>query len=100
MARQKKKVEPIKITPDIFNKYTWDVVSLAIQANVPAILWGDPGIAKTSKMYVLAEQLGLPCEVVILSIREPSDFRKAGTAGRGADRVQDPLVFSLRRAGG
>ena len=102
MARKKTKVEAPQITSNISRKYTWDVISLSVQANVPAILWGDPGIAKTSKMYVLAEQLGLPCEVVIASIREPSDFSGLPIVvdqhGDHLDIPKDPsVVFSPPR---
>jgi MoxR-like ATPase len=49
-------------------------VALAIAAKVPAILWGAPGSGKTSAVVAMAEAAGLPCEIVIASIREPSDF--------------------------
>ena len=49
-------------------------LGLAVAANLPVILWGDPGTGKSSIVRDLAEGLGLVCEVVIASIREPSDF--------------------------
>jgi hypothetical protein len=49
-------------------------VEIALAADVPVILWGPPGIGKTSYVYGLAKALGTVCEVVIASLREPSDF--------------------------
>lgn len=51
-----------------------DALSLAISAGVPAVLWGAPGTGKSSAVMAMAEAAGTPCEVVIASIREPSDF--------------------------
>lgn len=47
---------------------------MAIAARVPVLLWGAPGTGKTSAIRALAERLEWPCETVIASIREPSDF--------------------------
>ena len=47
---------------------------MAIAARVPVLLWGAPGTGKTSTIRALADAAGLPCETVIASIREPSDF--------------------------
>lgn len=49
-------------------------VAVALSANVPLLLWGEPGVGKTSAVLDMAAAAGLPCEVVIASIREPSDF--------------------------
>ncbi|MEV0379571.1 MoxR family ATPase [Nonomuraea sp. NPDC050643] len=51
-----------------------DALSVAVAANLPVILWGSPGTGKTSAVLALGERLGLPVEVVVGSIREPSDF--------------------------
>ena len=53
---------------------TATVLSIAVQAGVPALIWGPPGTGKTSFIRALAAALDMPCEVVIASIREPSDF--------------------------
>ncbi len=49
-------------------------LGIAVAARVPVLLWGAPGTGKTSVIRALAEGAGLPCETVIASIREPSDF--------------------------
>jgi len=47
---------------------------IGVQTGTPTILWGRPGTGKTSWVKQLGELLNLPVEVVIASIREPSDF--------------------------
>ncbi|MPY96333.1 MAG: AAA domain-containing protein, partial [Acidimicrobiia bacterium] len=49
-------------------------MGIAVAAGVPVLLWGAPGTGKTSALRAMAGAAGLPCEVVIASIREPSDF--------------------------
>ena len=49
-------------------------LTIAVAARVPVLLWGAPGTGKTSAIRALAAAAGLPCETVIASIREPSDF--------------------------
>ena len=49
-------------------------LGIAVAARVPVLLWGSPGTGKSSVVQALAEAMGWPCEVVIASIREPSDF--------------------------
>src|SRR3954465_13039585 len=46
----------------------------AAAARVPVLLWGAPGTGKTSAIRAMAAAAGWPCETVIASIREPSDF--------------------------
>ena len=53
---------------------TITVSALALQAGVPVLWWGPPGTGKSSQMRALAQALGVPIEVIIASIREPSDF--------------------------
>ncbi len=49
-------------------------LSIAIQAGTPVLAWGPPGIGKTATVTAVADSLALPLEVVLASIREPSDF--------------------------
>lgn len=48
----------------------------AVRADLPVLLWGEPGTGKPSALVALGRELGLPVEVVVGSVREPSDFAK------------------------
>lgn len=50
------------------------VIEAAKNANVPALLWGPPGVGKTSIIGALAALRECAFEVVIGSQREPADF--------------------------
>lgn len=50
------------------------MLDILIQANIPTVLWGDPGTGKTSAIRALAAQLRLHLETIIASIREPADI--------------------------
>lgn len=49
-------------------------VRAVARARVPVLLWGEPGIGKTAFVEALAAADDLPLEVVVGSIREPSDL--------------------------
>ncbi|GHJ48746.1 ATPase AAA [Catellatospora sp. TT07R-123] len=49
-------------------------LALAVSANLPVLLWGEPGIGKSATLQQLAAGLGVPLETVIASVHEPSDF--------------------------
>ncbi|GAA1713903.1 MoxR family ATPase [Fodinicola feengrottensis] len=49
-------------------------LALAVAANLPVLLWGEPGIGKSATLSQLATGLGVPMETVIASVHEPSDF--------------------------
>ena len=51
-----------------------EALGVAVAARVPVLLWGAPGTGKTSVIRAMASAMGWPCETVIASIREPSDF--------------------------
>ncbi|WP_406859022.1 MoxR family ATPase [Streptomyces sp. HUAS MG47] len=51
-----------------------EALTLAVAADLPVLLWGEPGIGKTSALTQLAESLDLPLTTVIASVHEPSDF--------------------------
>ncbi len=65
-----------------------EALATAIAARVPVLLWGPPGTGKTSAIRAMAKAAGWPCETVIASIREPSDF--AGLPVVSADHDNDP----------
>jgi hypothetical protein len=70
-------------------------LAIAIQVGQPALLWGAPGEGKTSLVEQVAHGLGRPCEVVIGSLREASDF--AGLPMRaGAGVTFAPPAWALR----
>ncbi len=75
-------------------------LSLAVQSRVPTLLWGPPGVGKTSTVKAIGEALGLPVEVVIASIREPSDFAGLPVVSNGAVRLAPPAwAARLAQAG-
>jgi hypothetical protein len=57
--------------------------ALGIAARVPVLLWGAPGTGKTSVITAMAAAAGWPCETVLASIREPSDFAGLPVMHRG-----------------
>ncbi|MGW5574248.1 AAA family ATPase [Nocardia thailandica] len=60
-----------------------EALMLAVAADLPVLLWGEPGIGKTAALTQLADSLGLPLTTVIASVHEPSDF--SGLPVLGAD---------------
>jgi hypothetical protein len=56
------------------NDAVLEALSLAVAARIPVLLWGPPGAGKSSAVASMCESVGAPYEVVIASIREPSDF--------------------------
>jgi len=73
--------------------------SIALQSGIPTILWGDPGVGKTAITMQMAETAGLPIEVVIASIREPSDFGGLPIIVDGGVKLSPP-GWALRLADG
>ncbi|MGW6726627.1 AAA family ATPase [Nocardia sp. NPDC055029] len=51
-----------------------EALTLAVAADLPVLLWGEPGIGKTAALTQLADSLDLPLTTVIASVHEPSDF--------------------------
>jgi hypothetical protein len=51
-----------------------EALTLAVSADLPVLLWGEPGIGKTAALTHLADALALPLTTVIASVHEPSDF--------------------------
>lgn len=61
-----------------------EALGTAVAAGVPVLLWGAPGTGKTTVIRSMAAAAGLPCETVIASIREPSDFAGLPVVSDGA----------------
>lgn len=65
-------------------------LSIAVQAGTPVLAWGPPGVGKTATVTAVAEALDLPCEVVLASIREPSDFAGLPVIREDGVRMEPP----------
>ncbi|NJP93650.1 AAA domain-containing protein [Nonomuraea sp. FMUSA5-5] len=75
-------------------------MAIAVSAGVPTLLWGSPGTGKTSAVVALAASLNWPIEVVIGSIREPSDFAGLPVISDGAVRLTPPAWAQRLAAAG
>ncbi|MEU6713791.1 MoxR family ATPase [Nonomuraea sp. NPDC046802] len=69
-----------------------DALTLAVSADLPVLLWGEPGIGKTAALQQLAVALDLPLTTVIASVHEPSDFSGLPVVG------DDPAVQGVPMA--
>ncbi|MFH9736343.1 AAA family ATPase [Streptomyces roseolus] len=69
-----------------------EALTLAVAADLPVLLWGEPGIGKTAALTQLAEELDLPLTTVIASVHEPSDFSGLPVLG------DDPAVRGVAMA--
>ena len=67
-------------------------LALATAANLPVLLWGQPGIGKSSTLTELARGLDLPLETVIASVHEPSDF--SGLPVLGSDPANEGVAMA------
>ncbi len=69
-------------------------------SRIPVLLWGAPGTGKSSVVRDLASVMDWPCEVVIASIREPSDFAGLPIVVDGGVRFAPPTwATALAEAG-
>lgn len=69
-----------------------EALTLAVAADLPVLLWGEPGIGKTAALTQLARSLDLPLTTVIASVHEPSDFSGLPVVG------DDPAVQGIPMA--
>ncbi|MGH9154776.1 MAG: AAA family ATPase [Acidimicrobiales bacterium] len=69
---------------------TIEALAVAVAARVPVLLWGAPGTGKTAAVVAMAEAMDWPCETVIASIREPSDFAGLPIVGDEDVRLAPP----------
>ncbi|MEU7087130.1 AAA family ATPase [Streptomyces achromogenes] len=81
-----------------------DALTLAVAADLPVLLWGEPGIGKTAALTQLAASLDLPLTTVIASVHEPSDFSGLPVLGddpavRGVPMAPPRWAVDLVRAG-
>ncbi len=66
------------------------VLRAAGRAGVAVCLWGDPGLGKSALIQAAAEADGIPCETVIGSLREPSDFAGLPVVTDDGVRLEPP----------
>ncbi|GCD92548.1 AAA family ATPase [Embleya hyalina] len=81
-----------------------EALTLAVAADLPVLLWGEPGIGKTAALTQLAETLDLPLTTVIASVHEPSDFSGLPVVGddpaaNGVPMAPPEWAVRLVRAG-
>ncbi|MFJ7036713.1 AAA family ATPase [Streptomyces rochei] len=81
-----------------------EALTLAVAADLPVLLWGEPGIGKTAALTQLAESLDLPLTTVIASVHEPSDFSGLPIVGddpaaQGVPMAPPQWAVRLVRAG-
>ena len=66
------------------------VLRAAGRAGVAVCLWGDPGIGKSALIQAAAAADSVPCETVIGSLREPSDFAGLPVVTDDGVRMEPP----------
>ncbi|MEC3994860.1 MoxR family ATPase [Actinacidiphila sp. DG2A-62] len=81
-----------------------EALTLAVAADLPVLLWGEPGIGKTAALRQLAAGLDLPLTTVIASVHEPSDFAGLPVVGddpaeQGVPMAPPDWAVRLVRAG-
>ncbi|MFI7708284.1 AAA family ATPase [Nonomuraea sp. NPDC049480] len=81
-----------------------EALTLAVAADLPVLLWGEPGIGKTAALKQLAAALDLPLTTVIASVHEPSDFSGLPVVGddpaaQGVPMAPPDWAVRLARAG-
>ncbi|MFC8454316.1 AAA family ATPase [Kitasatospora sp. NPDC057223] len=81
-----------------------EALTLAVAADLPVLLWGEPGIGKTAALNQLAAALDLPLTTVIASVHEPSDFSGLPVLGddpaeQGVPMAPPDWAVRLVRAG-
>lgn len=81
-----------------------EALMLAVAADLPVLLWGEPGIGKTAALTQLAASLDLPLTTVIASVHEPTDFSGLPIVGEdpaanGVPMAPPQWAVELARAG-
>jgi len=81
-----------------------EALTVAVAADLPVLLWGEPGIGKTAALTQLAATLDLPLTTVIASVHEPSDFSGLPIVGddpetRGVPMAPPKWAVDLVREG-
>jgi hypothetical protein len=82
----------------MMNRDLTQALAICIEAGIPSLLWGNPGGGKSSLMKKLGAHLQRHTEIVISSVREPTDF--AGLPVIAEDGVQLHAPAWARRLAG
>ena len=86
-------------TQDATQGDTLAAMQILLAANIPVLLWGDPGTGKTHTIEAFARRAGWETVSVIASIHDPTDF--AGLPVRtDAGVVFEPPAWARRTAQG
>lgn len=70
---------------------TQALLDLALDVNLPAVLWGPPGIGKTARVRQAATEREWPVVTVLSSIRQPDDFNGLPWINDGTVEMIPPL---------
>ena len=65
-------------------------LQVAVVANVPVVVWGEPGAGKTASINAMVRAMGWHIETVLASLREPSDFAGLPILAEGDVRMAPP----------
>ncbi len=65
-------------------------LQVAMAANVPVLVWGEPGAGKTASINSMVKTMGWHIETVLASLREPSDFAGLPVLADGDVRMAPP----------
>jgi hypothetical protein len=76
-----------------------DKIHAYLDADIPILLWGDPGTGKTATIVSLAQQKGVHLEIVIGSTLDPTDLGRPVVQEDGSIcLVPPPWVSRIRGA--
>jgi len=73
-----------------------DAVRVCLLHKLPLALRGRPGVGKTSLVESTARTLGLSCEVVVGSLREPTDLAGLPVISADGSVILAPPAWALR----
>lgn len=65
-----------------------DYISLCFEVNTPAMIWGPPGVGKTSLVEKFAKLRGVTCLTVALTLFDPVDLRGLPIVDRETNTVK------------
>ncbi len=71
------------------------LLNIFINANVPVIMWGPPGVAKTSYLKGMCTKAGYHIETIIASGKDPTDFGGLPCVVEGQVQFQ-PMPWLMR----